>query len=282
MKLIGTAFLVLVLLGAAWFGVRYVWDILPLYIYSEPQVEGTANVSQIPVLMYHKICPDPKSGGLGARVTPASFNRQMQYLASNGYHTVSLTELTDFIKGNKTLPSKSIVITFDDGYLDNYKYAFPILKKHGFTATVFVVDSYIGKTNEFDVEKNLQPVNKLLGWKEIDQMSGYGITIGAHTLNHVCLTDITLPEARYEIENCKLVLEEHLKTPIEAFAYPYGHYNSQLEEIVKESGYTIAVTADQGLVTPGSDPYAIKRVRIRGDYDLRKFINVLKNDQTQI
>ncbi|HAU31526.1 MAG: Polysaccharide deacetylase [Desulfotomaculum sp. 46_296] len=274
MKLIRTALLVLVLLVAAWFGVRYVWEILPIYIYSEPQAEAT-NASQIPVLMYHKISPDLKSGGLGMRVTPARFNLQMQYLAKNGYHTVPLTELTDFIKGNKTLPSKSIIITFDDGYLDNYKYAFPILKKYGFTAAVFVVTDYIGKTNEFDAAKKLQMVNQLLGWNEIDQMSDYGITIGAHTLKHVSLTDITLPEARYEIENCKLVLEEHLKTPIEAFAYPYGHYNSQLKEIVRKSGYTIAVTTDQGLVTPESDPYAIKRVRITGNYDLRKFINEL-------
>jgi len=279
MRLIRTTLIVLVLLAAAWFAVRYVWEILPIYIYSEPPV-GDTNASQIPVLMYHKISPDPKSGGLGMRVTPASFNRQMQYLAKNGYHTVQLTELTDFINEDKTLPPKSIVITFDDGYLDNYKYAFPILKKYGFTAAVFIVTDYIGKTNDFDAVKKLQPVNQLLGWNEIDQMSDYGITIGAHTLNHISLTDITLPEARYEIENCKLVLEEHLKTTVETFAYPYGHHNSQLEEIVRESGYTIAVTTDQGLVTPESDPYAIKRVRIRGDCNLRKFINDLRNIRT--
>ncbi len=279
MRLIRTSLIVLVLLGAAWFAVRYVWEILPIYIYSEPAV-GDINASQIPVLMYHKISPDPKSGGFGTRVTPARFNLQMQYLAKNGYHTVQLTELADFIKEDKTLPPKSIVITCDDGYLDNYKYAFPILKKYGFTATVFVVADYIGKTNDFDVEKGLQPVNQLLGWNEIDQMSDYGITIGAHTLSHVSLTDVTLPEARYEIENCKLVLEKHLGTSVEAFAYPYGHYNGQLEETVKESGYTIAVTTDQGLVTPRSDPYAIKRVRIRGDYNLRKFIDEFRNTRT--
>jgi peptidoglycan/xylan/chitin deacetylase (PgdA/CDA1 family) len=279
MKSIRTVIFVSVIIGAAWFGVRYAWNILPIYISSEPQA-GVANASQVPVLMYHKISPDPKSGGLGIRVTPASFEHQMQYLAKNGYHTVLVTELTDFIKGDQILPAKSVVITFDDGYLDNYKYAFPILKKYGFTATVFLVADYIGKTNEFDVAKKLEPVNRLLGWNEIDQMSRYGITFGAHTLNHTSLTDITLPEARYEIENCKLVLEEHLKTPTEAFAYPYGHYNSQLEEIVRESGYTIAVTSDQGLVTYGSDPYAIKRVRIIGKYDLRKFINELNKSRT--
>ena len=279
MRLIRTALIVIVLLGAAWFAVRYVWEILPIYIYSEPNA-GDANASQIPVLMYHKVSPDPKSGGLGMRVTPARVNLQMQYLAKNGYHTVKLIELADFIKADKTLPPKSIVITFDDGYLDNYKYAFPILKKYGFTATVFVVADYIGKTNDFDAAKELQPVNQLLGWNEINQLSDYGITIGAHTLNHVSLTDITLPEARYEIENCKLVLEKQLGTSIEAFAYPYGHYNNQLEEIVKESGYTIAVTTKQGWATPESDPYAIKRIRIRGDYNLRKFINELRNIRT--
>lgn len=278
MRLIRTSLIVLVLLSAAWFAVRSVWEILPIYIYSEPP-DGDANASQIPVLMYHKISPSPKSGGLGMRVTPESFNLQMLYLVKNGYHTVRLTELTGFIKEDKTLPSKSIVITFDDGYLDNYKYAFPILKKYGFTATVFVVADYISETNDFDVVKKLQPVNKLLGWNEIDQMSAYGITIGAHTLNHPSLTDITLTEAMSEIENCKLALEKHLKTSVEAFAYPYGHYNSQLEEIVKQSGYTIAVTTNQGLVTPESDPYAIKRVRIRGDYNLRKFINELRNNR---
>lgn len=227
----------------------------------------------IPILMYHKVNPDPRTGGLGLRVPPQKFARQMEYLAGHGFHTVSLTDVVDHFQKGKPLPLRPVVITFDDGYLDNYTYAFPILKKYGFTATIFVVANTVGKTNVFDAK--IQPVNKMAGWRELKEMAGYGITIGSHTLDHPNLTRLSLEEARHQIKESKALLEAHLGRPVEVFCYPYGKYNHELARVVRESGYRAAVTTGQGLAGPGDDPFTLKRVRVKGSYDLQKFITEL-------
>ncbi len=228
---------------------------------------------EIPILMYHKVNPDPRTGGLGLRVPPEKFARQMEYLASHGFHTVSLTDVVDHFQSGKPLPPRPVVITFDDGYLDNYTYAFPILKKYGFTATVFVVAHTVGKTNIFDAGR--QPVNKMAGWRELKEMADYGITIGSHTLDHPNLTRLSLAEARHQIKESKALLEAHLGRPVEVFSYPYGKYNHELARVVRESGYRAAVTTGQGLAGSRDDPFTLKRVRVMGSYDLHKFITEL-------
>ncbi|MGB9804564.1 polysaccharide deacetylase family protein [Desulfofundulus sp.] len=228
---------------------------------------------RIPILMYHKVNPDPATGGLGLRVPPQNFARQMEYLATHGFHTVSLTDVADYLQKAKPLPPRPVVITFDDGYLDNYTYALPILEKYGFTATVFVVAHTVGKTNIFDAGR--QPVNRMAGWRELKAMAGHGITIGAHTLDHPRLTRLPLEEARRQIKESKLLLEAELGRPVEVFSYPYGSYNQDLARVVRESGYRAAVTTDQGLVGPGDDPFTLKRVRVMGSYDMQKFITEL-------
>ncbi|SHI55753.1 polysaccharide deacetylase family protein [Desulfofundulus thermosubterraneus] len=227
----------------------------------------------IPILMYHKVNPDPRAGGLGLRVPPQKFARHMEYLADHGFHTVSLTDVVDHFQKGKPLPIRPVVITFDDGYLDNYTYAFPILKKYGFTATIFVVAHTVGKTNTFDAGR--QPVNKMAGWRELKEMADYGITIGAHTLDHPRLTRIPLEEARRQIKESKALLEAGLGRPVEVFSYPYGRYNRELALAVRESGYRAAVTTEQGLACLGDDPFTLKRIRVMGSYDLQKFITEL-------
>ncbi|MDQ0285139.1 peptidoglycan/xylan/chitin deacetylase (PgdA/CDA1 family) [Desulfofundulus luciae] len=228
---------------------------------------------EIPILMYHKVNPDPRTGGLGLRVPPQKFARQMEYLAGHGFHTVSLTDVVDHFQKSKPLPPRPVVITFDDGYLDNYTYAFPILKKYGFTATVFVVAHTVGKTNTFDAGR--QPLNKMAGWRELKEMASYGITIGAHTLDHPRLTRLSLEEVRRQIKESKALLEAELGRPVEVFSYPYGEYNREVARVVRESGYRAAVTTRQGLAGPGDDPFTLKRVRVMGSYDLQKFITEL-------
>lgn len=226
----------------------------------------------IPVLMYHKVNPDRKTGGLGLRVLPKDFDWQMDYLYKHGFHTVSLEDVIDYWHHKKPLPPNPIVITFDDGYQDNYTYAFPILKKYHFTATIFVVVNSIGKTNFFDADRKVQPVNKMLSLKQIKELNAYGITIGAHTMNHPHLAKISLDQAREEIINSKKALEKILGKPVLVFSYPYGSYDKNVEKIVKEAGYKAAVTTRQGINFPDSDHYALKRIRIMGMYSHRKFI----------
>ena len=229
----------------------------------------------IPILMYHKVNPNPWSGGLGLKVTPQMFEWQMAYLKRNGYHTVSLGDVLDHFEKGKELPPKPLVITFDDGYKDNYQYAYPILRKYSFTATVFVVAGTIGKINEFDVRAKLQPKNPMMNWSEIRELAAGGITIGSHTLSHPHLSQLDLAVAKKEMLKSKEILEQGLRKKVQYFCYPYGDLNASLAKIVKDCGYRAATTTAQGLVMASSNSFQLKRIRIMGHYDSQRFIEEL-------
>ncbi|SHH20862.1 Polysaccharide deacetylase [Desulforamulus hydrothermalis Lam5 = DSM 18033] len=234
-----------------------------------PQLQG------IPILMYHKVNPDPRTGGLGLRVPPDKFEWQMRYLSKNGYQTVSLEDVIDHFEKGKHLPDKPVVITFDDGYKDNYQFAYPIMKQYGFTGTVFVVSKAIGNTNFFDVEKKLQPANKMMDWHEIRELAEAGFTIGAHTVDHPHLAEVPPEVARHQIEESKRALEHGLQKPVTVFAYPYGSYNDTVSELVKQAGYRAAVTTRLGLAKAGDNPFQLRRIRVTGHYSNEKFIEEL-------
>lgn len=236
----------------------------------------------IPILMYHKVNPNPLYGGLGLRVPPQKFDWQMAYLKKNGYHTVNLGDVLDHYEKGKRLPLKPIVITFDDGYRDNFEYAYPILQKYNYTATVFVVAGTIGKTNEFDVKGKLQPENPMMNWYEIRKLAAGGITIGSHTWHHPHLSQLTPAVAREEIVKSKEILEQGLGKKVQYFCYPYGDLNPTVTKIVEDCGFRGATTTKQGLATASSNPLLLERIRITGHYDQKRFIEELhKYDLTK-
>ncbi|GBF35523.1 polysaccharide deacetylase [Desulfocucumis palustris] len=240
----------------------------------------TGDISrEVPVLMYHKVNPDPFVGGYGLRVTPRSFDRQLRFLKKKGFHSISLVDLAEYFKRGRPLPKKPVVITFDDGYLDNYTYAFPILKKYGMTATVFVVADTIGGINDFDYRAGRQPLNHMAGWKELREMSSGGITIGSHTLSHPHLAEVDPDRARKEIARSKIKLEKGLGKKVDVFCYPYGNYNQRVVDMVRESGYLAAVTTKQGLARESDGIYTLRRIRVRGDYTQGRFIYELSKWQ---
>ncbi|MFZ5897694.1 MAG: polysaccharide deacetylase family protein [Bacillota bacterium] len=249
--------------------VARVWWLEPL---PAPSDQG------VPVLMYHKISPDPKAGGYGLRVTPREFAWQMNYLTSQGFTTISPHDLERALYESAPLPPKPILITFDDGYRDNYLYALPVLKELGMQATVFVVAGAIGKTNFFDAGS--QPPNAIMNWEEIRTMERAGITIGSHTLTHPHLTRISTEEARRQIVEAKRVLEKGLGHEVRYFCYPYGDYNPTIEALVGEAGYTLSFTCDQGRVTTDERrPLALKRLRVTGYLSRRDFASLLASEQ---
>ncbi|WP_238492472.1 polysaccharide deacetylase family protein [Desulfotruncus alcoholivorax] len=242
------------------------------YEKSPPERMRHKSLNGIPVLMYHKVSPDRRSGGLGLRVNPEDFDWEMRYLKENGFHTVNLGDVLDYYRKGKKVPAKPVVITFDDGYEDNYKYAYPILKKYNFTATIFVVAGTIGKTNIFDTKTKAEPVNKMLDWREIKALDAAGFTIGSHTVNHPILTGVPPDVVKRELVDAKKILEKGLGKKIEYFCYPHGKYNSNIVKLVQETGYRAATTTNQGLVTSGSNPYLLNRIRVTGHYSHRKFV----------
>lgn len=269
------AAIVVIILGSI-----LVWEHSTQSIADKPPVEQDEPLKGVPILTYHKVNPDRKTGGLGLRVMPADFDWEMHYLKDNGYHSVNLNAVVDHFQKGKKLPDKPFVITFDDGYQDNYRYAYPILKKYGFTATIFVVTKTVGGINEFDYNAHIQPKNKMLTWNEIKEMDANGITIGGHTLDHVHLNKINPEEAKRQISESKIILEKELDKDIQYFCYPYGGYNQNVVEMVKESGYLVATTTQLGLVQSVKSPYLLKRICVTGHFDHQRFIEELHKYDT--
>lgn len=217
----------------------------------EPQetlaaAEADARGLKVLVLNYHKI--DNKHHSLSVR--PADFEAQLKYLSDHGYHSISPDELCEGLAGKGALPEKPVLITFDDGYKDNYANAFPLLKKYGFKATIFVVTSFLGKYPQY------------FTWEQAREMEDYGISIESHTVTHRSMTDLSDEELRMELVESKKKAEDELGHSVDYIAYPTGTYNLHIAEMVKEAGYKAAFTIKYGNVDEASNIYALERVPV--------------------
>ncbi len=206
----------------------------------------------IPVLCYHSA-----NGENPGSVKKNFFYKQMNYLHEKGITTISLTELVDYVDNKKEIPERSIVLTFDDGYKSNYEIAFPVLKKFNFKATIFLTTGRIGKTVDWE-GKGIFGL-PLMNWAEIRVMTKYGIDFGAHTETHPHLTKISTDNVKNEIRTSKIKVEDETGKPVHFFAYPYGDYNYDVMEIIREINFMGACTTDPGLNAPGQNLFALKR-----------------------
>lgn len=199
----------------------------------------------VPILAYHQVSEENDIYSVNA----AQFAAQMEYLEKHGYHAISFAELFAFYDGQGTLPSKPIIITFDDGYEDNFLTALPIMEKHHMKATVFVVP---GLMNTPDY----------LSWQQAAAMQERHTEIGSHTMNHVGLGEISLEEQKNELLNSKLAIESHLGRAVNFLAYPYGQFTTVTQQVLKDTGYRGAVTGIPGLNHKETNPYLLKRINM--------------------
>ncbi len=216
---------------------------------------SVAQTFKIPILTYHSIDESGSVISTGA----ATFRRQMKFLKETDFNVVSLNDLIKNLRANKKLPSKTIVLTFDDGFQNFYAKAFPVLEEHGFTATVFLITDYCGKLNDWEGNWAMSKPQKLLSWSEIEELSRCGIEFGAHTRTHPDLTQLSVKEIEREISESKAVIEEKLGVETATFAYPYGIFDESVKQIVKNY-FKAAVSTNLGMVKAGNDIYALKRL----------------------
>jgi peptidoglycan/xylan/chitin deacetylase (PgdA/CDA1 family) len=204
-----------------------------------------------PVLMYHYVLDTEAAKKDKRIVTPQAFEQQMRFLKVNEYNVISLEEFAAYLKENKLVPHNTVVLTFDDGHLDNYTNAYPILKKYGLKATFFVIVDSLNKPNFLTTE-------------QVKEMSASGlIAFGSHTLGERYLPSIVdKDDLRHEIFESKRKLEAALGRPVNCFSYPIGGFNAEIRQMVIDAGYTVAVATSPGFFYPKDDPFAIKRVRI--------------------
>lgn len=211
---------------------------------------------KIPILMYHSISYE-KDNIL--RLPKEKFRKQMKYLKDNNYTTLSLDELYSYMKTGKCLPSKPIVITFDDGYKDNYTNAYPILKEFKLKATVFVI------TNTIDHEKDY------LTSAEIKLMDSNNIRIESHTSSHEHLDTTSYIDSINTMKNSKNKLEEILNRKIDYIAYPYGGYTSNTIEAARQSGYKLAFSTKFGLIDRNDNIYSLGRIFVNSTFTIEQF-----------
>ena len=210
--------------------------------------------ADLPVLMYHHVGnlpPNPDAIRRDLTVSPANFERQLAYMAETKVRTVHLNDLMDHLAGRSELPSRAVVLTFDDGYDDNYQHAFPLLKKHGMVGTFFITTDFIGKPG-------------YMTWAQIEEMALGGMSIQAHSLDHSDLTKVSPAELKRQLAGPKQLLEERLGQPVRFLAYPAGKYNRAVIVATHAAGYEAAVTVQHGTVQSAAGPYELVRVRARG------------------
>src|SRR3989338_1674303 len=198
------------------------------------------------ILMFHSIEDQP---GSKLAVRPDFFEHQLHTLVSQKYNVVSLESLVEFFRQKKKFPPKTVALTFDDGFKDNYIHAFTLLKKYRLRATIFLVTTWIG-TKEY------------LTWDQIHEMEQHQIDFGSHTVTHPHLPSLSEKEVFWQLSESKKILEENLKKPSQILCYPFGGYTLETQRLTKEVGYTAAVSTSSDAFSPLDDLYALRRIRI--------------------
>jgi len=206
---------------------------------------------EVSVLLYHSI----GSNGSFYTVNPEQFKMQMDYLRKN-YRIVSLEEIMNFVEAKNKLPMKSVALTFDDGYYDNYINAYPYLRKYGLPATIFITVGYVGKQMCLD-----GVLLRMLNWNEIKLMSSNKVDIGSHTITHPELHKISSEDVIKEIVGSKREIEEVIGKNVDYFAYPSSRFNKKIINLVKSSGFRGAF-GESGLIKPGDNPFCVKRISV--------------------
>ena len=247
------AFLLLLLLR---FSFRYGWWAAAID-YQQPRI-----------LMYHMIS-NPKKGAKfnGLRVSPNQFEKQLSWLRENGWNFITMEQL---INMRDTVPPKSIALTFDDGFEDNYTNAYPLMKKYGAVGTLYLVldrHQRDWSTNKKAHHNSGELMHEpKLSDTQVSEMLESGVfELGAHTMTHANLAQLSADEKQFEIETSKKKLEDLFNTVVSSFAYPFGIYDQQDVEITKNSGFKSAVTTEAGIsINTQNDPLELKRVKVSG------------------
>jgi peptidoglycan/xylan/chitin deacetylase (PgdA/CDA1 family) len=203
----------------------------------------------VAVLAYHSV----DSNGSFFTVAPEMFNKQMDYMMKH-CAIVSLQDVVDFAAGKRSLPRRSVALTFDDGYYDNYANVYAYAKKFTLPVAIFVTAGVVGGQMLLG---NMSL--KMLNWEQLQEMSRSGVTIGAHTRTHPNLQRVEEDRAREEIHGSKAEIEKVLGRPVQFFAYPYGAYTENLFAILESLDFAAAFGGD-GLIRQGDNRYILKRV----------------------
>jgi peptidoglycan/xylan/chitin deacetylase (PgdA/CDA1 family) len=219
-------------------------------------------VVEVPVLTYHYIrdaVPPSEELSYHLSVKVADLESQFSYLAQSGFHTLSLGDLYESLVNRTPLPPKSVIITFDDGFRDFYFNAFPLVKKYNLRVVSFYVVGYTNYPN-------------YMSWSMLKELHNSGLVdIQSHTMSHFLLTGLSPEHAKSEIFESKRILEEMLGKKVSYIAYPYGDYNEEIVNMVREAGYRLAFSTRPGSELRSGEQFFLRRMNVSGFDTLETF-----------
>jgi peptidoglycan/xylan/chitin deacetylase (PgdA/CDA1 family) len=215
-------------------------------------------MSRLTILMYHRVDEIPAETRYPKNfVTPATFARQIESLLGWGYEPVTFRDWMAYRARKAPIAAKPFIVTFDDGYADFASNAWPVLKRLKVPATVFVVASKLGRTNDWDRD---EPQTRLLDPATIRDLEAEGVEFGGHGYTHVALARVSPNEAREEIVRCHGALVGLLSRPPEVFAYPYSNQSARVRQLTREAGFHCAVRGKGRLNWRWTDPFGLRRI----------------------
>lgn len=207
------------------------------------------------IITYHSIA----DGDSPLRVPPAFFVEQMVWLKEHVNVVPLSAVVAELATGRGAFLPRSVVLTFDDGFLDFSMHAAPVLRRLALPATVFIPTGYCGRANDWPGQAKWVQPQPLMDWADIRELAAQGISFGAHGRSHCLLTEVPETVAEDEIQLSRREIEEHIGRPITHFCYPYGVWNEAVRERVAWH-YEGACSTVAGVVLPGADPFALPRV----------------------
>lgn len=233
----------------------------------EDRFEGLTMTNEnvgVPVLYYHSVDPSEANEVI---ISPEKLREELTFIKDSGYTTLTMSELNDYILNNAPIPEKSIVITFDDGYADNYANAFPILKELDMKATIFVISNFTDKDGYYMTSQQLK------------EMADYGIDIQSHTASHAHLNQLTYEEQLNELKTSKEKLESITEKPVISIAYPFGDYDDNTILASKEAGYSLSFNTNRGLSDRTDNPLSLNRIYVSSLYSIEQFKEILESTE---
>ena len=217
---------------------------------------GRPDTAGLRVLLYHRVADDDDPLSL----PPARFREQMEFLAANGYRVVDLVAAMALLDAGEVGP-RTVALTFDDGFTDVRDHALPVLATHGFRATVFVATGVTDGRCRFPWYRGPQP--PVLGWDDVEALDAEGtLRFEAHTVTHPSLLALDETTARAEMRDSRAELEDHLRRPVTAFAYPAGLFGDRERRLAAEAGFATAVSCEPGVNVSATDRFAVRRRQI--------------------
>jgi peptidoglycan/xylan/chitin deacetylase (PgdA/CDA1 family) len=207
-----------------------------------------------------------------------NFARQMAWLKRLGYTVITLQQYLQHRRDGHPPPARTVIITFDDGYADVYNLAYPILRRHAFPATVFLVSNRVGGCADWTGRLELGG-RRLLDWPQIKEMQLAGFQFGAHTRTHPHLVGMSADCIRREAEGSKLELENSLKVSIDLFAFPFGEYDATVQAIAEQVGFLASCSTKGGLNKFTTAAHALRRTEVDGRCSLLRFFLALRLGQ---